>query len=602
MKTIFYKLLSVTLFLFLCVTNVRAYDFEADGIYYNIIDTEKVEVTKGGYSGDIVIPSTVDFDGKTYSVTSIGDNAFAYCYGLTSIEIPNSVSSIGYCAFGSCTGLTSIEIPNSVTNFGVEVFFDCDGLTRIVVEEGNTKYDSRDNCNAIIETATNTLISGCKNTTIPNSVTSIGYYAFDGCSGLASITIPSSVTSIGDGAFAGCDGLTSIVVEEGNTKYDSRDNCNALIETATNTLIFGCKSTTIPNSVTSIGDGAFYDCTRLTSIEIPNSVTSIDVGAFRNCSGLTSIVVEEGNTKYDSRDNCNAIIETETNTLIAGFENTIIPNSVTTIGDKAFAQCTSLTSITIPNSVTTIGDMAFYFCTGLTSVTIPNSVTSIGNWAFNGCSGLTSITIPNSVTNIESGAFWGCSGLTSITIPNSVTNIGWNAFTYCTGLTSITIPNSVTSIGWYAFSDCSGLTSITIPNSVTSIGMSTFSDCSGLTSITIPNSVTNIEDYAFSGCTGLTSIYCMGKVPAYINSYSFPDEQYETITLYVPTGSLEKYKTADIWMNFKNIVEFDATNIDDIVEGSLNGGENVYYDLNGRKVENPTHGIYIVNGKKVFVK
>uniref|UniRef100_UPI0040295491 leucine-rich repeat domain-containing protein n=1 Tax=Candidatus Limisoma sp. TaxID=3076476 RepID=UPI0040295491 len=210
---------------------------------------------------------------------------------------------------------------------------------------------------------------GLTELTLPSSVTSIGESAFSGCSGLTELTLPNSVTSIGNYAFSDCSGLEKITVDRGNKRYDSWGNCNSIIETGTNTLIVGCKNSVIPNSVTSIGDCAFYGCTGLTELILPNSVRSIGDIAFTYCSGLEKITVESGNSCYDSRDNCNSIIDTEFNTLIVGCKNSVIPNSVTSIGYYAFYGCSGLTELTLPASVASIGDGAFICCSDLSKIT-----------------------------------------------------------------------------------------------------------------------------------------------------------------------------------------------------------------------------------------
>ena len=491
------------------------------------------------------------------SVTYIGNYAFIYCSGLTSIEIPNSVTYIGSHAFSRCSSLTSIEIPNSVTSINYGVFYGCTSLTSIEIPNSVTSIGD-------------SAFSGCTSLTsieIPNSVTYIGNFAFSDCSGLTTIEIPNSVTSIRSHAFSGCSGLTTIEIP--NTVTIIRESvfsgCTGLtsielpnsVTSIDNQAFSGCTSLTsieIPNSVTSIGSHAFRNCSSLTSIEIPNSVTNIQTNTFNTfegCSGLEQIIVEEGNPVYDSRDNCNAIINSSTNELITGSKNSIIPNSVTSIGSYAFEHRT-----------------------GLTTIEIPNSVTSIGNYAFSYCTSLTSIEIPNSVTSISSCAFSYCTGLTTIELPNSVTSIGNAAFKQCTSLTTIEIPNSVTSIGNYAFEQCTGLTSIEIPNSVTSIGI-----C------------------AFSYCTGLTSMSVFAVNPPALEYGTF-NQVDKSIPVYVPRGTLEAYSSIS-WGGFTNfVVVYVATitvSAHPVEGGTVSGGGTILLGQPCTVSAIPNEGYVFVN-------
>ena len=400
--------------------------------------------------------------------------------------------------------------------------------------------------------------------------------------------------------------------EMGNFVFSS-DQTSCIINGIKNKNITGI---VVPNYVTRIGNSSFSGCSKLTSVTIGSGVTNIGSSVFDNCTELTSIVVVDGNTIYHSDGNC--LIVTTSKTLIFGCKTSVIPSdgSVTSISERAFYNCTGLTSITIPDSVTSIGKYALNGCTGLTSVTINGTVTKIDNYVFYNCRSLTTITIPDSVTSIGERAFSGCTGLTSITIPDHVTNIGKYAFNGCTGLTNVTIGNSATSIGEKAFAYCSGLTSITIPDSVTSIGDSAFSVCNGLTNIsgsatnvctvakqanpssfvvyitsgdsidekafyydtgltgvTIGNSVTSIGESAFYGCKGLTSITIPDSVTSIGNYAFYGCSSLESIT--IPFVGKSTTTTNGYEQVFGYIFGCKRTTTSDVVAGAT---QCVYFD------------------------
>ena len=509
------------------------------------------EITIEGYDGpggDVTIPDTINglpvtgIEGQVFgkntsltsmmigsNVTSIPHGAFINCTILARVTIGNSVTSIGDSAFCACSSLTTVTIPASVTSIGYEAFYWCVSLT---------------------------------NVTIGNGVTNLGDSAFYGCRSLRSVTIPNSVTSVGDGVFEYCTRLTTISVDASNLSYSSVDG--VLFDRSQTTLIQYPEGKTggyaVPNGVTNIRAGAFASCTSLTNVMIPQSVTYVGDGAFEYCTSLTGISVAASNLFYSSVDG--VLFDKSQTTLIQYPEGKVggyaVPNSVTSIRDLSFANCSSLTRVTIGNGVTSIGDSAFTDCYCLTGVSIGHGVTNIGSQTFVRCASLSRVTIPNSVISIEGGAFWDCLSLTNVTLGSGVRNIQIATMRFpaeypfggCIRLTEIavdalnpsyssvdgvlfdknqttviecpeaetggfTIPESATIIGDFAFLNCKRLTHVTIPRSVTSIGDGAFLG-SSLTNVTIPNSVTNIGDFAFDGCTSLTglTIYSVSGIGA----------------------------------------------------------------------------------------
>lgn len=382
-------------------------------------DGQSCSISNLNYDGQIIIPEEIN----GYTVTAISSNAFSDCVNIPSVHIPSTIKSIGTAAFISCNELRTLLIPKGVKTIGSYFQQQCERLETIVVEEGNPYYDSRNNCNAVIETNSNTLLFGCNSTVIPNTVVAIGKAAFCG-SGISSIEIPSNVKIIGLGAFEQCknlktvsipDGvevidnafvfsgiesltisktvialglmgmpnLKSFVIAEENPIYDSRDNCNAVIETGTNTLVAGFACSTIPESVTGVASDAFYYA-GITSLYVPKTVTYIGSGAFMG-NELNPLVVDEANPVYDSRDNCNAIIETATNTLIFGTSYSAIPATIKHIGRFAFWGSILTEDIVIPNGVESIGEMA-YSGQHFQSLILPASIKQIDIEAFSWCS------------------------------------------------------------------------------------------------------------------------------------------------------------------------------------------------------------------------
>ncbi|MCX6992913.1 MAG: leucine-rich repeat domain-containing protein [Kiritimatiellaeota bacterium] len=515
-----------------------------DGVLFNKSKTTLLQYP-GGKAGSYTIP---------YSVTSIGVDAFFACTSLENVTIPDSVTNIGDCAFNDCVSLVAITagalnavyssvdgvlfnksktmliqypggktggytIPGSVASIGAWAFYSCASLADVSIPNTVTNIGSE----AFYSCASLTSV------TFPDSVISIGAGAFKNCTSLADVTIGNSVTGIGADAFWGCTSLTLITVGAYNAVYSSVDG--ALFNTS-KTVLIQCPggktgSYTIPYSVTSIGDRAFSSCTGLTGVVIPNGVTSIGSEAFYCCTSLASMIIPRDVTSIGdlafwgcislaaiTMDTGNAVYSSVDGVLFNKSKTTLlqypggkagsytIPYGVTSIGDLAFASCTSLTSVSIPDDVTSIGSEAFYRCTSLASITIPRGVTSIGDLAFWGCASLAAITVNalNSIYSSVDGVLFDKSKTMLIQCPGGKTG-------------SYTIPNGVTSIGDSVFSSCTSLTGVSIPDSVIGIGDCTFPECTSLDNVTIPSGVTNIGNYAFYDCASLKGVYFKGNAP-----------------------------------------------------------------------------------------
>ncbi|MBP5476099.1 MAG: leucine-rich repeat domain-containing protein [Paludibacteraceae bacterium] len=558
-------------------------------------------------SCDGVLTISGEGDMKQWTHVTTSHYAPWRSYEVESIVIEEGVTSIGMFAFWNCYHVQEITLPNSLKLIGASAFFGCTGLESVTFGSG---------------------------------IAAIGEYAFDGCTGLTSMEIPETVTTIGAGILANCSNIESITVASGNKNYDSRFDCNAIIEKANYKLMQGCKNTVIPNNVSRIWIGAFWGHTGLTAIEIPSTFMEvIEESAFRDCSGLTSIAIPKGVTT----------IKASTFRGCSNLKTVILRGEITEINDYAFSGCTSLKGFDIPATVKVIGRYAFEACSSLTAIHIPEGYTrSIERGTFNGCSALKSISMPN-VTWIESSAFMWCTSLTSIELSADFAKIDGEAFYKCESLEtvickaatppscgekawtevpiykgylyvpeesietykntepwsgfkyieilpassgtcgenvtwkfedgvltisgtgdmpdygftdpipwssfessikSVVIEEGVTHIGNYAFVWYTNLTSVTVPGTVTSIGIAAFAGCNGITTITFPESVATIGDYAFMGCTGLTSIQCERTTPPDCGESCFFEVETPSIKLTVPDEAVEAYQADETWGAF----------------------------------------------------
>ena len=556
--------------------------FQYGDLYYEVTRTSEprtVSVTyekkssSSNYSNltHVSIPSHVVHEEKTYTVTSISRYAFQRCSSLVSIIIPNTITSIAGDdynggAFKLCSSLENVTIGSGVNSIGDAVFSRCSSLKSIIVDENNVTYDSRNNCNALIETATNTLIKGSNTTIIPNTITTIGERAFHDLSSLTTIVIPDNVVTIGNSAFSGSS-LKEVYIGVGLTDLESGAfSCDSL-----KTVFWNAKS------CSDIKNSQYRRWSN-------NSITSFSFG---------------DSVKHIPNYLCESLYHLQVVT---------IGKNVESIGYRAFYNCDSLKTITIPKNVKSIGNSAFYDCDNLLSLDVENAHASIGESAFKSCNNLLVADLGNCITTLEAEAFCFCESLSSIIIPTSITRIGDNAFDNCLALASVELPSSLISIGKYAFQNCSTLVSITIPKSVKSIDKYAFVGCRYISrtnytgdiadwckitfgdskanpiyysrniyineqkvrNLIIPNTVDSIQNYAFYNCYSLDSVSIEATTPPVLNgSSTFSSSP----TCYIPCGTLAAYQSSSWAEQVGSFVE----QCDEPVVDANKCGDNLYW-------------------------
>ena len=550
----------------------------------------------------------------------LGVCAFSKCWGLKDISLPGDLKSVGDFAFSDCSSLETINLPSGITTIGNYAFWYCENLTSL---------------------------------TLPSGLISIGDRAFENCYSLTSLEFPSSLTTLGELVFAGCSNLTSLTLHSnltdvksnylfgGASNYNNLKDVRYIIDSDLETYLqsnhpifyeINCgikyylndqEITTleIPSGITSIGDGVFLSNKSLTNLTLSSKVSSIGISAFSYCDNLKDV-------RYYIYDDLATYIQNGHPDFYVGgikyywndqeITTLEIPTSVTSIGNNAFYGCSGLTTLNLPSNVTSIGDRAFGGCSNLTSVDLPSSITKMGDFVFFYCEKLSNVNLPSDITTISTGAFGGCSSLQNINLPSGVTTIGDNAFSDCSNLTNVTLPSALASIGDYAFRGCSNLTNVILPSAFTAIGNVAFSGCSNLANVTLSSNITSIGTYAFQNCINLKNLTISKDVTsikdiAFNNSYE--DLELESVyvawenpieagsffnrikisncTLYVPQGTKEAYANADVWKDFGNIIEYDATGIDKVTNRS-DVKEISRYSLNGQRVTSPTKGVNIV--------